>query len=127
MTVFAVFSAVALMLAIVGIYGVMIHSVTQRTGEIGMRMALGARTTSTVARLVLSEGGRLVALGVGAGLVGAVLISGTMEKLLFGVHARDPLTFAGVAVVMALVAIPACLIPALRATRIQPMTALRKQ
>ena len=126
MTVFGVFSTVALLLAIVGIYGVMVHSVSQRTGEIGLRMALGA-TTTMVARLVLLEGSRLVAVGVGAGLVGALLLSGTMEKLLFGVEARDPLTFAGVAAVMALAAIFACLIPALRASRIQPMTALRKE
>jgi predicted permease len=126
MTVFGVFSSVALVLAIVGVYGVLVHSVSQRTGEIALRMALGA-TSTTVARLVLSEGGRLVALGVAAGLIGALFLSGMIDKLLFGVPSRDPWTFAAVAGLMALVAVPACLVPALRATYVQPMAALRKE
>ena len=104
----------------------MAYSVSQRTGEIGIRMALGARAQS-VARLVLSEGGRLVAVGVAAGLLGSLLLTGFLEKLLFGVRAHDPLTFALVVVVMALVAIPACLVPALRAARVDPMTVLRRE
>jgi ABC-type antimicrobial peptide transport system permease subunit len=124
MTVFAVFSGVALLLAAIGIYGVMAYSVSQRTGEIGIRMALGARANS-VARLVLSDGGRLVAVGVAAGLLGSLLLTQFVEKLLFGVQPHDPLTFALVVLLMALIAVPACLIPALRAARVDPMMALR--
>jgi putative ABC transport system permease protein len=124
MTVFAAFSGVALLLAAIGIYGVMAYSVSQRTGEIGIRMALGARTHA-VAGMVLSEGSRMVALGVVAGLIGSLLLTGVVEKMLFGVGAHDPFTFATVAVLMALVAVTACLVPALRATRVDPMTALR--
>jgi ABC-type antimicrobial peptide transport system permease subunit len=87
-------------------------------------MALGARS-ETVARLILSEGGRLVAIGVAAGLVGALLASGFLERLLYGVRPHDPLTLVAVALFMVLVAVPACLLPALRASRVDPMTALR--
>jgi putative ABC transport system permease protein len=124
MTVFAVVSGVALLLAAIGIYGVLAYCVSQRTGEIGIRMALGARANS-VARLVLSEGGRLVAVGVAAGLLGSLLLTQFVEKLLFGVQPHDPLTFALVVLLMALIAVPACLIPALRAARVDPMMALR--
>ena len=125
MTLFAVFSGVALALAAIGVYGVMAFSVAQRTGEIGIRMALGARA-STVARLVLAEGGQVVALGLAAGLAGAWLLTGLVEKLLFGVSARDPLSFAVACILMALAALPACLVPARRASRVDPMVALRR-
>jgi putative ABC transport system permease protein len=126
MRVFGMFSVLALLLAVVGIYGVMAYSVTQRTREIGLRMALGAQAGSVV-RLVLSEGGRVVAIGVGMGVAGALLLSGFLEKLLFGVPAQDPVTLVGVAVVMALSAIPACLVPAWRASRVDPANALRAE
>jgi putative ABC transport system permease protein len=124
MTVFAVFSGAALLLAALGIYGVMAYSVSQRRGEIGIRMALGAQAHS-IARLVLSEGGRVVAFGVASGLVGSLLLTGLLDRLLFGTPAHDPTTFAVVALLVALVATPACLVPALRAARVDPMTALR--
>jgi putative ABC transport system permease protein len=126
MTVFVVFSGAALLLAAIGLYGIMAYAVTQRTGEIGIRMALGAQGR-TVARLVLSRGGRLVGLGVAAGLVGSLLLAGFLEKLLFRVSPHDPATFTLVVVVLALVSVPACLVPALRAARVDPMVALRRE
>jgi putative ABC transport system permease protein len=125
-TLFGVFSTVALMLAAVGIYGVMAYSVSQRTGEIGIRMALGAQTGQVV-RLVLGQGGRLVGLGVLAGLVGAWLLTRLLERLLFGIGTHDPATFAGTVVLLAAVGALACLLPARRAARIDPMVALRSE
>jgi putative ABC transport system permease protein len=124
MTLFTVFSVVALLLAALGIYGVMAYAVGQRTGEFGLRMALGAQS-GDVLRLVLVQGGRLVALGVLAGLGGALLLTQLLEKLLFNVKSYDPLTFAGIVGLLALVAGAACLLPARRASRVNPMTALR--
>jgi ABC-type antimicrobial peptide transport system permease subunit len=126
MRVFLTFALLALLLAAIGIYGVMAYSVTTRRREIGLRMALGAQA-GTVVGLVLSEGGRLVALGMATGVVGSLLLSGLIEKMLFGVRPHDPLTLVGVAVLMGLTALPACLVPAWRASRVDPMTALRAE
>jgi predicted permease len=120
------FSALALALAAVGLYGVIACSVTQRTQEIGIRMAIGAQR-SDVLRLVLHGGLRLVALGVAVGLAGSLALTGLLRSLLFGVTAHDPLVFAGNAALLFGVAGAACLIPAFRATRADPMVVLRAE
>jgi putative ABC transport system permease protein len=126
MFLFAVFSGVALLLAAIGIYGVMAYSVTQRTNEIGIRMALGAQR-GDVLRLVLVQGGRLIVLGLAVGLVGAALLTRFIASMLFGISAHDPLTFAAIALLIAGVAGLACLIPAARATKVDPIIALRAE
>jgi putative ABC transport system permease protein len=123
-TLLAIFAAVALILTIVGLYGVMSYSVAQRTNEIGIRMALGAQTRD-VLRLIVSQGFKLVLLGLTIGLAGAFAVTRVISSLLFGVTTKDPLTFVAVAVLLAFVALLACYIPARRAARVDPMEALR--
>jgi putative ABC transport system permease protein len=123
-TLLSIFAVVALILTIVGLYGVMSYSVAQRTNEIGIRMALGAQT-SDVLKLIVGQGIKLVFLGLAIGLVGAFAVTRLAASLLFGVTAKDPLTFAAVGVLLALVALLACYIPARRAASVDPLVALR--
>ena len=123
-TLLSIFAAVALVLTIVGLYGVMSYSVAQRTNEIGIRLALGAQSRD-VLLMIVKQGGMLILLGLGIGLAGAYAVTRLITSWLFGVTAKDPFTFAAVAVLLAIVALLACYIPALRATRVDPMDALR--
>jgi len=118
------FAGLALILAMVGLYGLISYSVSQRTRELGIRMALGAQP-GDVLRLVLEEGARLIAMGLGAGVFAAVTLTQLMRSLLFGVSPVDPVTFTGVALLLTLVATAACYIPARRAMRTDPLSALR--
>jgi putative ABC transport system permease protein len=120
----ALFAGLALVLAAVGLYGLMAYSVTQRTNEIGIRMALGAKRKD-VFRLVLRQGLTLALIGVGLGLIASVFMTRVLSGLLFAVGPTDPQTFLAVAVLLVSVALAACYIPAWRATRVDPMVALR--
>ena len=126
MILLAVFSALALFLPCLGIYGVVSYAVTQQTREIGVRLALGAQQRD-VMRLILGQGAKLSLIGVGIGVAAALLLTRLMATLLFGVSGTDPLTFGAVALILFSVAMLACYIPARRAMRVDPMVALRHE
>ncbi len=126
MIMLMIFSAVALVLASVGIYGVISYSVSQRTQEIGIRMALGAQR-GDVLRMVVGHAMVLAIVGITLGALGAFGLTRLMTKLLFSVRPGDPLTFAAVAVLLAAVAVLASYVPGLRATRVDPVIALRAE
>jgi len=121
-----IFAAVALLMAAVGIYGVMNYSVSRRTREIGIRISLGA-SRAEVLRMVVRQGMLQVLAGMAAGVGGSLLLSHLMAGLLYGVRPTDPATFAAVAVVLGLAALAATSVPARKATRIEPMVALRSE
>jgi len=124
MLLLGLFAALALILAAVGIYGAMAYAVNQRTHEIGIRTALGAQRRD-VLRLVMKDGAKIALFGIASGIAGALALTRLMTSLLFEVKPTDPATFAGVAILLALVALAACYIPARRAMRVDPMVALR--
>ena len=126
MMLLLLFAGIALLLSALGIYGVMAYTTNQRRHEIGIRMALGARG-GDVLRLVLGQGMRLVAVGLGLGLVGAWLLSRVLASQLYGITRQDPLTYLTVAVLLGLVALTATWLPARRATRVDPMLSLRSE
>jgi putative ABC transport system permease protein len=126
MILIGIFASVALLLAAVGIYGVVAYTVARRTREMGIRVALGARSWDIV-RSVLAHGMGPTTLGVVLGLLGAVGLMRVMDSLLFGVSPTDPVTFAAVAVTLGLVAALACYVPARRATRVDAVVALREE
>lgn len=123
---FTIFGLVALFLASVGLYAVMSFSVSHRTREVGIRMALGARAGHVV-RMILRQGAYQLAAGMATGLALAFVVSGLIQHILFEVDAHDPLIFGGVAATLALVGLIACLIPAVRATLIDPTVAMRAE
>jgi putative ABC transport system permease protein len=124
MILLSAFAALALVLSCIGIYGVISHLVGQRTHEIGVRMALGAQPVH-VMRLILGEGVRMALVGVITGIIAALALTRLIASQLFGVTSHDPLTFAAVAILLTVVALLACYVPARRAVRVDPLVALR--
>ena len=124
LTLFSLFASIALVLAMVGIYGVMSYSVTQRTHEIGIRMAIGARPRD-VFKMILGHGMKLALIGVAIGLLGAFLLTRLMATMLFGVEPTDKMTFAGIPLILIAVALLACYLPGRRATKVEPTISLR--
>jgi putative ABC transport system permease protein len=125
MFLLAGFAALALLLAAIGIYGVLAQAVVQRTHEIGIRMALGAQIRD-ILTLILGHGMTLAALGISAGIVGALGVTRLIANLLFGVAATDPSTFAAIAALLGAVAFVACYLPARRAAKLDPVVALNR-
>jgi ABC-type antimicrobial peptide transport system permease subunit len=126
MLLLTVFSSVALVIAAVGIYGVMAYNVVQRTGEFGIRMALGAQQRD-VLRLVLTQGGKLIGLGLVIGLLATLAASRAMASMLFNTSAFDPVTLGSITLLLGAVALIACFFPANRATKVNPIEALRTE
>jgi predicted permease len=126
MLLLSAFGTLALLLASIGMYGVISYSVTQRTQEIGVRMALGA-ARSSVFRMILSQGMRLAGAGIAIGLIGALAVTRAMSSFLYGVQPADPLTFSAVSVLLIAVALIACYLPARHATSVSPVIALRHE
>jgi putative ABC transport system permease protein len=124
LTLLSLFAGLALVLAIVGIYGVMSYSVTQRTHEIGIRMAIGAQLRD-VFKPILGHGMKLALIGVGIGLVGAFGLTRLMETMLFGVEPTDATTFASISFLLITIALLACYLPGRRATKVEPTISLR--
>jgi putative ABC transport system permease protein len=122
----ALFGALALMLSAIGIYGVVAYAVTERTHEIGVRVALGARPRDVVA-MVLRQGVAMIVAGTAVGVAAALAATRVIASLLFGVGAGDPATFIAIPVLLAAVSLAACYIPARRATRVDPLAALRSE
>ena len=126
LTVFGVFAGVALLITVIGLYGLLAYSVTERTREMGIRMALGAQRRD-VLRLVIGHGLLLTIVGIMIGLLGAWSLSRLMASLLFGVTPTDAVTMVGVVLVLAVVTLFACYVPARRATKVDPLVALREE
>ncbi|HEY7393083.1 MAG TPA: FtsX-like permease family protein, partial [Bryobacteraceae bacterium] len=125
-TMLGAFALFGLILAAIGVYGVMSYLVAQGTHDIGVRMALGAQRTKII-QMILRQGVELAAIGIGVGLIGAVALTRVMSGLLFGISATDALTFCAVALILAMVGVFATYIPAWRATKVDPIVALREE
>jgi putative ABC transport system permease protein len=126
LTLFGIFAAVAVVLALVGVYGVLSYSVTRRSRELGLRLALGA-SRSDPFRLVIGQGVRLVLWGTAAGVLASLVLTQLLRGLLYGVKPADPITFIVASLVLAIVAIVGCIVPAWRAATLNPIIALRAE